>query len=55
MRNLVNQQFGKLMVIEKTDKRDSCQRIIWRCVCECGTERYVNTSALTNNSITMCE
>ena len=55
MKNLINQTFGKLTVVEKTDKRDSSQRIIWRCVCECGEERLVSTSSLTGNLITACE
>lgn len=55
MRDLINQTFGKLTVIEKTNLRDSSQRIIWRCICECGEERLVNTSALTGNQITACE
>lgn len=52
--NLIGKQFGKLTVIQMTEKRDSCRRIIWLCRCECGEEREVNTSALTGGKITSC-
>ena len=33
--NLLNQQFGALIAIEKTDKRTH-GRVIWKCQCVCG-------------------
>lgn len=45
---MINKKFGKLTVIKKTDLRDTCRRIIWKCQCECGNERLVDTSSLTS-------
>lgn len=55
MKNLINQKFSRLTVIKKTDERDSSQRIIWECVCDCGQIRFVNTSALTGGTVIECE
>ena len=53
--DLINQKFGKLSVIKKTDYRDSNRRILWLCQCECGKERIVNTSYLKNGRVYACE
>ena len=53
--DLINQKFGKLTVIKKTDQRDSNRRILWLCQCECGKERIVNTSYLKNGRVYACE
>jgi hypothetical protein len=47
------QRFGRLVVIEQTaiQKRGS---FMWRCRCDCGTERLVNRSSLGNGNTTSC-
>lgn len=51
--NLIGQKFGKLTVIEKTDKRDA-GNIVWKCECDCGNIHYVRTSSLINGSVQSC-
>lgn len=43
---LVGQRFGRLVVLEYTEKRDSSRNIIWKCVCDCGNICYVSTKKL---------
>lgn len=38
-KDLINQTFGELTVIEKTDKRDN-NSIVWKCQCSCGNIVY---------------
>lgn len=37
LEDLTNQRFGRLIVIEKTDKR-KCNSVVWKCKCDCGNE-----------------
>ena len=34
--DMTGQRFGKLTVLEKTDKRTSNRSVIWKCKCDCG-------------------
>ncbi|MGI6014046.1 MAG: hypothetical protein ACOX7K_07150 [Oscillospiraceae bacterium] len=52
-RDLVNQRFGKLTVIEKTDQLQD-RYAVWRCVCDCGGEILVNTKRLLRGTVTNC-
>jgi hypothetical protein len=49
----VGQKFGRLTVIkrEANDKRGNAR---WLCLCECGTERIVNSNNLTTGATTSC-
>ena len=51
--NLLNQRFGKLLVIEKTDLR-KYNNIIWKCRCDCGNITYVPTNSLTKGDTKSC-
>lgn len=51
--NLSGKRFGKLTVIEPTDKR-SHGSVVWRCVCDCGTTIDVPTWKLRNKSNISC-
>lgn len=51
--NLVGQRFGKLTVIEKTDKTED-RYFTWRCKCDCGGEITVNTKRLKRGTVTDC-
>ena len=53
-KDLTGQKFGRLTVIEKTDKRDSSRCIIWRCKCDCGKETLVSSSSLTRGHTKSC-
>lgn len=53
--NLEGQQFGKLIVIEKTSERDSAGSIIYRCECSCGNKDvYYSSNRLTGITATHC-
>lgn len=47
--NLVNQKFGKLLVIAK-----SCKKGIWYCICDCGTFASAKTKRLTYGKTRSC-
>ena len=53
-KDLLGQKFGKLTVIDKTDKRDSSGAIIWKCQCECGNIIEVRTNSLTTAHTISC-
>ena len=52
-KDLTGKKFGRLTVIEKTDKRVSgC--VVWRCVCDCGNECFIIGSNLTRGNTMSC-
>lgn len=44
----IGQKFGRLTVIEKTDKRSKSRGVIWKCRCDCGNIVEVEAGALTD-------
>lgn len=52
-KNIIGQQFGKLIVLEQTSERQ-CGAIIWKCKCECGTIAYVSTGNLKSGHTKSC-
>lgn len=52
--NLVGQRFGKLVVLQKTDKRSKDGRIIYQCKCDCGKLIYVSSHNLTVGNKKSC-
>lgn len=53
IKDLTNQKFGKLLVLEKTDERRNRQ-VVWKCLCDCGKETFVVGQALRNGHTTSC-
>lgn len=53
-KNLVNQTFGNLKVIEKTEDRAPNGCIIWKCKCTCEEICFVDTATLTSKRKTSC-
>lgn len=51
--DLTNKQFGRLTVIEKTDRRIS-KSIVWLCQCQCGNTKEINGAHLTHGKTTSC-
>ena len=47
--NLLGKRFGKLTVIEKTERRYRGS-IVWKCRCDCGDITYVRTDILNSPS-----
>ena len=52
-KDLTNQQFGRLTVIKDSGKK-SQNRVIWQCICQCGTECEVDTNRLTTGNTQSC-
>ena len=49
---MINQKFGRLIVIERSETR--YQQALWRCVCECGTETFVTGNRLRSGQTKSC-
>ena len=52
--DLINQRFGKLLVIRQMPERDNKHRILWECQCDCGNKCYVPTNYLINHKVKSC-
>ena len=53
-KDLLNQRFNNLVVIEKTNKRSSNGSVYWKCKCDCGNEIEVISSSLISNNTKSC-
>ena len=51
--NLINQNFGKLLVLEQTSERKN-NSVVWKCKCNCGNIEYFSTKELRNDGIIQC-
>lgn len=52
--NLLNQVFGKLTVIEKLNEKNTQNRRLWLCQCECGNIVKVSTNELMTGNTKSC-
>jgi hypothetical protein len=55
--DLIGRRFGKLTVIERvgTQRQSATSTVaLWKCICDCGTERITHTSRLTNGRSRHC-
>lgn len=50
----MGKQYGELVVIQETDKRDNAGRVIWLCKCSCGKEVEVPSGSLTSGNTSSC-
>jgi hypothetical protein len=53
MHNLIDERFGRLVVIERAEQRYHSQ-ILWVCRCDCGNSTEVPTSSLTRGGTRSC-
>lgn len=53
-KDLANKKFGKLTAICPIDKRGSHGEIFWHCRCECGNEKDIVGTYLTNGNTQSC-
>lgn len=53
IKDISNQRFGKLIAIERLDKKKSGV-YLWKCLCDCGNYTEVSTSALTSGNTKSC-
>lgn len=51
---LKNKRFGKLIALEPTQKRDNSGHILWKCICDCGTECLVSSNSLLTYNTLSC-
>lgn len=51
---MLNQKFGKWLVIEKTNARTTGGCVYWLCRCECGKTSIVTTNSLRTGKSTQC-
>lgn len=51
--DLTGERFGRLTVIKKSD-RDSSNKILWECKCDCGTITKARTNSLTSGHTSSC-
>ena len=52
MRDLTGQRFGQLVVIELAERH--ARRVFWRCLCDCGKAKNVESSNLHNGRTNSC-
>jgi hypothetical protein len=50
--NLAGKKFGRLTAIEEAGRAN--KYVLWRCVCECGKESLVRSSALFRGEVKSC-
>lgn len=53
-KNILNQKFGKLTVIEDLHKQDHLGRYLWKCRCDCGNTIITNSRTLLYGSKQSC-
>ena len=53
-KNLIGEKFGRLTVIEKTEKRTENGVIIWLCKCSCGNYKEVSGRDLKDGFVSSC-
>lgn len=53
-KNLINNKYGSLTVIEYNPERDHYGKILWKCKCDCGTEIIVRGESLISGNTTSC-
>lgn len=54
VKDLTGRKFGKLTVLEKTEKRKDGGSIVWKCKCECGNIVDISSKRLVNNINLSC-
>lgn len=53
-KDIVNQKFGHLTVVEKTDKKAANGGVIWKCICDCGNITYATYTELNLGKKVTC-
>lgn len=52
--DLLNQRFGRLTVIEKSQKTNASHHIFWKCKCDCGNIVEISGASLRNGDTKSC-
>lgn len=51
--DLTGQQFGQLVVVERASE-PARGPVLWKCICNCGIEKIVNSANLRNGTTNSC-
>jgi very-short-patch-repair endonuclease len=51
--DITNQRFGRLLAIERTSEKQRTNWL-WRCICDCGNERFLTVSTLRSGNTQSC-
>lgn len=51
--NLINNRYGKLLVVEITDQRVS-GGVVFKCICDCGNQKLISGYHLTSGNTKSC-
>ncbi|MCQ2355112.1 MAG: hypothetical protein MJ102_08475 [Clostridia bacterium] len=54
IKDISGQRFGKLIVIEPTDKRADGGSVVWKCHCDCGNDTEVSCNRLRKGKVRSC-
>lgn len=54
IKNIAGIRFGKLTVVEPTNRRGANGAVYWLCKCDCGKDHIVSTANLRNGSTKSC-
>lgn len=52
--DLTGQRFGKLVVVERSEKRNNQRLRLWLCRCDCGEQTFVAPQSLTRGNTKSC-
>lgn len=52
--DIQGKRFGRLVVVEKTEKYKKGEGYIWKCQCDCGNETYVPVALLKSGKTKSC-
>lgn len=52
--NLAGKRFGRLLVIERAQKREGRREAYWHCICDCGKHTTVCSLSLKNGATKSC-
>ncbi len=52
--DLSGQRFGRLVVLKRSDKKNKDGQFYWLCHCDCGTEKEILHSSLTEGNALSC-
>ena len=54
LKYIINQRFGQLTVLKKSDKKGKYGEIYWDCICDCGKEKTASGNNLKSMKIKSC-
>lgn len=52
--DITGKRFGKLLVIRRSDKRNSSNDVLWECTCDCGNIKLATSGALRHGRTKAC-